>query len=1061
MWYQLTDGTTTTVIRTWTGSIHIDDWNAMSNGTITILYFANDTVGNIATANVSVYRDIIAPTITINEPLPYEVFGSTPPFCNITFYDVNGVNETWYQLTDGITTTTIRTWTGSIHIDDWNAMVNGTVTLMLFANDTISNVAALNRSIYKDIIAPTITILDPSAQEVFGVVVPDCTVTFYDINSVDYTWYQLTDGITTTSVREWTGAINTNDWDAMSNGTVFIIFFANDTLANIAEENVSVYKDIIAPDITINNPLPYELFGVIPPACDVVFYDVNGVNATWYQLTNGTITTSVRDWTGSIHVDDWNAMSNGTITLIFYANDTVSNVAQSNVSIYKDIICPTITINEPIPYDVFGVPTPACDVIFYDVNGVSATWYQLTDGITTTVIRTWTGSIHVDDWNAMANGTVTLIIFANDTVNNIASENVSIYRDIIAPTITITEPNPQDVFGKLTAPDCTVSFYDINGVDATWYQLTNGTTTTSVRDWTGSIHIDDWNVMANGTVTILFYANDTLNNIAIENVSVYKDSLSPIITIHDPQEGELFGFPAPTINVSIFDDHLESVQYRLSNGSVTTNYRTWTGFIYQEDWDQIGNGTVTLEFLAYDTVNNLASKSILLRKNIFDPVIIITDPTDNELFGSVPPNITLYNSSAETDTIWYRIYNSTISTVNITWYGSINMSAWDTFGNGTVSITFYINDTLGNIGFDSVDLKKDMILPTVVISSPIPFTLFGTIPPDISVSYFDDNSISSISYRLKNFLMYTPLRSWEGSITSSDWNAMVNGTVTIIFRAEDVVGNIAFANVTVRKDIIAPYIVVYYPDNGTLYSHERPWISFYVEEESGTESASYQLTNGTFSTDILAWNKSIDQALWDQFGNGTITIYIYVNDIIGNNGIASLIVRKDIISPSIVIQSPSQYEEFGRDSPFFEIYVTDGNLDCCWYEILGTDVEINFTGPFGRINQVLWESVWDNTAMNDTITIRFYANDTMSNECFMDLHMIKQQPRSEIKFKFISNPLGFIFSTLALVTMLPVTFMLTKSRYYQHLNKNEKSKLKKVIIAAFLLLSVTVLFYVF
>jgi parallel beta-helix repeat protein len=1060
MWYQLTDGTTTTVVRTWIGSIHLDDWNAMPNGTVILIIFANDTVGNIATENVSIYKDIIGPDITINEPNANDVFGTTTPYCDIVVNDINGVNSTWYQLSDGITKTTIRMWTGSIYIDDWNAMPNGNVTFIIFANDTVGNIATENVSIYKDIINPTITINEPLPSEVFGATQPSCDVTFYDINGVDSIWYQLTDGITTTSVWEWTGTIDTNDWDAMSNGTVIIIFYVNDTVSNVANKNVSVYKDIIAPDIIINNPLPYELYGVIPPTCDVEFYDINGVDEMWYQLTDGTTTTAIRTWTGLLHLDDWNAMTNGTITLLFYVNDTVSNLAESNVSIYKDIISPTIIIHEPIPYDVFGVPIPVCDVSFFDVNGVDTTWYQLTDGTTTTTIRMWTGLIHIDDWTLMANGTVTLIFIANDTVNNIASENVSVYRDIIAPTITITDPKPQDVFG-LSAPDCTVSFYDINGVDERWYQLTDDKITTAARAWTGLIHIDDWTLMANGTVTLLFYANDTLNNIAIENVTMYKDILSPIITIHDPQVGELFGIPVPTINVSIYDDHLEGVWYQLTNGTITTAVRVWTGFIYQEDWDQIGNGTVTLEFIANDVVNNLAINSVFLRKNIYDPIITIVSPLDNDLFGITPPNITLYSSSADTDTIWYSIYNSTFSTANVTWDGSINVSAWNAFGNGTISIIFYINDTLGNIGFDSVDLRKDMIVPTIVISSPLPFALFGTTQPVISVTYIDDNSISSIRYQLQNFVMSTPLRSWTGSITSSDWNEMSNGTVTIIFRAEDLVGNIAFANVTVRKDIIAPEIVLYYPDNGTIYSHERPWISFYVNEDSGIASASYQLTNGTFSSSILEWNYSIDQELWDQFGNGTITIYIYVNDIIGNNGIASLVVRKDIICPSIVIQSPSQYEEVGRDSPFFEVYITDGNLHTCWYVIQGTNEEIQFTGPFGRINQALWESVWDNTTVNGTITIQFYANDTMGNEHSIDLHVVKYQPTSPVKFEIISNPLGFIFSTIGLVTMFPITFVTIKSRYYQNLNKKEKSKLKKVLIAAFLLLSVAVLFYFF
>ncbi|MFW9952871.1 MAG: hypothetical protein ACFFKA_22345, partial [Candidatus Thorarchaeota archaeon] len=522
--------------------------------------------------------------------------------------------------------------------------------------------------------------------------------------------------------------------------------------------------------------------------------------------------------------------------------------------------------------------------------------------------------------------------------------------------------------------------------------------------------------------------------------------------------GALFGIPAPTINVSVYDDHLQSVEYQLDNGTAFPS-RPWTGFIHQEEWDKIGNGTVTLRFLAIDSLFNINFTTILLRKNIFDPIIIITNPLDNELFGSTPPEITLYTSSAEIDTIWYRIYNSTTSTVNITWNGSINLSAWDVFGNGTISIAFYMNDTIGYLGNDTVNLRKDMILPTIVISSPLPYTLFGILPPDITISYFDDNSISSISYQLQNLVMTTSLFSWTGSISSSVWNTMSNGTVTIIFRAEDIVGNIAFANLTVRKDIIPPEFYIFYPDNGTLYSHESPTIILAINDGSGIANTSYQLTNGTFNSSIEVWNNSIDQAIWDLFGNGTIIIYFYATDVIGNIGNISVLIQKDIISPSIVIHSPSQNAELGRDSPFFEVNVTDGNLDTCWYVIIGTDVAIPFTGPFGRINQALWEFIWDNTTANGTITIRFYANDTLGNENFVDLTVLKILPIRP--FQVISNPVGFIFSTLGLVLMIPITLKLTKSRYYQNLNKKEKSKLKKVLITAFVLFSITFLFYIF
>jgi len=1063
VWYKLTDRIITTNDREWTGTINFDDWLTLSNGSVTIIFYANDTLGNIANANVSVYKDIIPPIINIINPNPYEVFGTFQPECNILFEDINGVDAKWYQLTDGITTTDIREWTGTIHMDDWIIMTNGTINLIFYANDTLGNIATNYVSVYKDIIAPIITIIDPGPYEVFGASQPECNVTFEDINGVDLKWYQLIDGTITTSVHEWTGIILNSDWNSMANGTITIIFYANDTLGNIATTNVSVYKDIISPSVIINEPNSYELYGLDPPDCNLTLYDINSIDNVWYELTDGITTTNAREWTGTINFDDWNAMSNGSVTITFYANDTVGNVGIASVSIYKDIFGPEISIIEPLPNQVFGLIPPICIVLFSDINGVNETWYQLTDGMTTTNTRIWTGAIHVDDWMTMSNGSVTIIFYANDTVGNIGTASVSIYRDIIGPDINIISPTPHSVFGK-SVPNCIVNFYDINGVNTTWYQLTNGTITTTLREWSSFIDSNDWNVMPNGTVFIVFFANDTLGNMFSVNVSIYKDSLSPIIIIHDPGDWQLYGITAPVINISVIDDHLESVWYQLDNGSVITPYREFFGFIYQEDWDQIGNGTVIIRFIAYDSVNNLASATLNLRKSLFDPVIIILDPNDNDLFGLNPPNINLYISSASIDTIWYQLYNTTFSTSNLIWGGSVELIAWQAFGNGTLFITFYINDTLGNIGFDTIMLRKDTIPPILFINSPDPLTLFGVTPPVVSITCSDENSIFSIYYQLHNVIT-TPLRVWTGSILLADWNIIGNGTVIIMFYAEDIVGNMAFANLTVRKDIIAPSIWITDPDINELYGHERPILYVWINDGSGISEISYQLISDSFSSSKVNWADinnfaiQINQILWDQFGNGTINIYLYVTDVIGNQGNASVMVRKDIIAPSISIQSPTQFQREGRDSPFFQVLIIDGNLFSCWYNIIGINVNISFYGSFnglftGRINQTLWESIWDVAAVGDNITIRFYAQDRMKNLNYSEVYVIKyiaSEPFTPVPLPIELTDIIFLGCLGAVAITFPL--IIKKSRYYSSSDKKQKNVIQRIMLLSIILLT--------
>ncbi|MFX1410219.1 MAG: NosD domain-containing protein, partial [Promethearchaeota archaeon] len=773
------------------GVISQSEWELQYNGTVIITFFADDTVGNIGKNNVTVFKDVISPSIIINEPKSYDVFGHVPPVCNLTLYDTSSVDQVWYELTDGITTTSPREWTDIIHIDDWNAITNGTVTIIFYANDTLGNVATANVSVYKDIIGPNIFINEPHPYDLFSTVPPICDVLFEDVHGVDASWYQLTNGTFTTISQTWTGSIDINDWNSMGNGTVTIIFHANDTLGNVAMANVPVYKDIISPSIIINEPNSHDVFGHIPPVCNLTLYDTNSIDKVWYELTNGITTTSAREWTDIIHIDDWNAMTNGTVIIIFYANDTLGNVASADVLVYKDIIAPVITITEPLPYEVFGMNPPACIVSFYDINGLSETWYQLTDGITTTSVREWTDIIHIDDWNAMNSGIVTIIFFANDTLGNVATVNVSVYKDIIAPVITIISPDPYEVYGA-SQPQCDVLFEDIHGVDASWYQLTNGTFTTISRTWTGSIDINDWILMGNGTVTIIFYANDTLGNIAMANVSVYKDIISPSILINEPKSNDVFGQVPPDCNLTLYDTNsIDQVWYELTDGITTTNVREWTDTIHIDDWDAMTNGTVTIIFYANDTLGNVATANVSVYKDIIPPVITINSPDPYEVYGASQPECdVLFEDIHGVDASWYQLTDGTFTTNSRIWTGSIDINDWNLMGNGTVIIIFYANDTLGNVGTANVSVYKDIIAPVITITEPLPYEVFGVNPPTCIVSFDDINGISEMWYQLTDGITTTSVREWTDTIHIDDWNVMTNGTVTIIFFANDTLGNV-------------------------------------------------------------------------------------------------------------------------------------------------------------------------------------------------------------------------------------------------------------------------------
>ncbi|MFX1349063.1 MAG: hypothetical protein ACFE92_10360, partial [Promethearchaeota archaeon] len=961
-WYSLNDGANTDF--TSNGSINQILWENLDNGTITIKFYANDSVGNVGYNWVIVRKDILAPIINIDEPNPYDQFGITPPDVEVAFFDGN-LHSIWYQLI-GTSTTINYTWTGTIENYVWDQMGNGLVVIQFYANDSLGNFGSNSVIIRKDTTAPDVTINSPEDDQLYGHIPPEVNVDFGP--DIDHKWYQLI-GTTTTANHTWTGTITQDVWDEVGNGTVIVFIYANDSLGNIGYDSVWIKKDILGPIIVINEPEPYSLFGKTAPLFNLDFNEGN-LNETWYQLI-GTIITDNHSWTEVIDQNLWDLMDNGTITVIFYANDTIGNFGSTSIVLRKDIIAPEITFNQPEPNSLFGIPAPAVIVNFSDPN-LNYAWYQLDDGTTLTINYTWTGSMSQIAWGQVGNGTILIIFYANDTLGNTNSKTLIVRKDIIEPTITVNSPNDYELFGKIR-PDVNVVISDQH-LEAAWYQLSNLTITTANYSWMDVIDQIVWNQIGNGTVNIIFYANDSVGNLAFRTIIVRKDIISPQITIVEPSSYDLFGITPPSVEIEIFEPNSNVIWYQLTDGTTSNNY-TWFGNIDQSAWNLFGTGLVTIKFYANDSVGNFGSNSVTIRKDITAPDITITSPYPFELFGLIAPIAIINVDDPNIDNTWYVLFNSTKSTANYTWLGTIEQSVWEEFKSGIITIRFYANDTLGNTRFSDVTIMKDVTPPDISINEPNPYELFGAIPPIIIINVFDDNP-DDVWYKLTDGIITTDNYTWTEEISQTIWNELGNGTIIITFYANDTMSNLAVEDITIRKDIIAPTININYPFNYSLYGNIPPDVYLNVTDPH-LDEIWYQLDNGTILTGNYSWIENIAQTAWDEVGNGTVSIIFYANDSVGNLDSNILILRKEIFAPKITIHYPNPYELFGKSPPAVNVEFNDSNSFETWYQLKnGTITTLNFTW-INSIDQILWDQMG-----NGTVTIIFYANDSLGNFAF-------------------------------------------------------------------------------
>jgi len=180
-------------------------------------------------------------------------------------------------------------------------------------------------------------------------------------------------------------------------------------------DNYPIYEDgnDIGPTITINLPILDEIFGVNAPDFDITVFELYSLNTTWYTLDDGETNYTISEFTGPINQVAWDKKESGPITIKFYANDSMGYIGFNEVNIHKDITSPIIKINSPSPYQLLGNKVPSFNVEVNETN-IHKMWYSIGGGENFTFTTNMT--FNSIEWSNLANGTVIIKFFANDTL---------------------------------------------------------------------------------------------------------------------------------------------------------------------------------------------------------------------------------------------------------------------------------------------------------------------------------------------------------------------------------------------------------------------------------------------------------------------------------------------------------------------------------------------------------------------------------------------------------------------------------------------------------------------
>jgi parallel beta-helix repeat protein len=355
--------------------------------------------------------------------------------------------------------------------------------------------------------------------------------------------------------------------------------------------------------------------------------DTNSINENFF-LTNGKHALddgTDNNWNSTTRGNYWDnhtgpdtAPQDGIVDIQYNVSGTAASIDYLPIAEDGD---PTVTINLPESGDTFDNAAPSLNVRITD-DYLDDMWYSFDGGLTNYTFKA-NGTMEQAAWDATSEGNITLTFYAKDIPGNIGTSEVIIVKDFKDPVVQIISPIQGNLFGT-SAPSFTVQVTD-DYLDSMWYTLDGG-----IKNYTftvnASIDQSAWSISSDGEVTLKFYANDTLGHIGSATVSISKDAIAPIIIINYPKVGETFGSQAPFFNITITDEHLDTIWYSFDDG-ITTYAIINNTILNQTAWASLSQGDITITFYAKDLAGNEASESVTVVKstsNGLEPSVIIT-----------------------------------------------------------------------------------------------------------------------------------------------------------------------------------------------------------------------------------------------------------------------------------------------------------------------------------------------------------------------------------------------------------------------------------------------------
>ncbi|HFM0573011.1 TPA: Ig-like domain-containing protein [Escherichia coli] len=949
----------------WSATVPASAVSALGEASYTVTANVTDSAGNSNSASHNVLVNSALPAVTINAVATDDIINAAESGNAQTISgQVTGAaaGDTVTVTLGGNTyTATVQanlSWSVSVPAADIQAIGNGSLTVNASVTNVVGNTGNGSRDITIDANLPGLRVDTVAGDDVINSIehnqalvitgsssgLTAGTALTVEINNVTYGATVLADGTWSLGIP----AADVSNWPA---GTVDITVSGTNSAGTTSTITHPVTVDLAGVAITINTLSGDDVINAVEKGETlVVSGSTSGVEAgqtvtvTFGGKNYTTTVESNGSWTVNVPPADLAALPDGAGNVQASVSNINGNSAQADRAYSVDATAPLVTINTIASDDILnaaeagsaltisGTSTAeAGQTVTVTLNGVNYSGNVQADG-------SWSVSVPTGDLANLTASPYTVSAAVSDKAGNPASTTHNLTVDLAAPVVTINTVAGDDIINATEHAQAQIISGSATGATTgNTVSVTIGTTTyTTVLDangnWSIGVPASVISALAQGDVTITATVTDSAGNSGTASHTVTVALGAPVLAINTIAVDDIINATEKGADLAISGSSNQPAGTQITVTLNGQNYTTtadasgnWSVTVPASRVSALGEATYTVTAAATDSDGNSGSASHNVQVNTALPGVTInvvaTDDIINAAEAGVDQTISGQVTGATagdtvTVTLGGATYTATVQ-ANLSWSVDVPAAALQALGNGELTISASVTNSVGNTGNGTREITIDANLPGLRVDTVAGDDVVNIIEHGQALVITGSSSglatDSNVTLTINGQTYVAAVLadgSWSVGVPAADVSAWPAGTVTITASGSTTAGNPVSVTHPVTVDLTAVAVSINaITADDVINAAEKGAALTLSGSTSGVEAGqTVTVTFGgkTYTASVAAngsWSTSVPAADMAALRNGDASAQASVSNVNGNNATTTHAYSVDASVPTVTINT--------------------------------------------------------------------------------------------------------------------------------------------------------------